>query len=231
MDCLLNFWFRKDVVFRPVSATTLPVEKQLTSRNRYAFTPIISAYVLLRRLASDARWHDLKERFLTCSTDLRNILGSNGTPHGSARAYTHRPNYGGPKLDSFFSTVYENILCLSNCVGFIDGTFICIARPTGSLIQRSAYNGHKINHELKYQAVNTPDFIIAHVYGPLEVRRHDWNMYARSQLDGRITEILEVNYNRYCIFGYQGYNRRCFMEFPHQGSNLTSKQRYFNKSM
>jgi hypothetical protein len=34
---------------------------------------------------------------------------------------------------------------LQNCVGFIDGTVIGIARPGDSEIQRIAYNGHKEN--------------------------------------------------------------------------------------
>ena len=62
---------------------------------------------------------------------------------------------------------------LHNCVGFIDGTVIGIARPTGYETQIVAYNGHKRKHSLKFQVANSPDGLILHAYGPTEGRRHD----------------------------------------------------------
>eukprot|EP00171_Calliarthron_tuberculosum_P012935 IDg12935t1 len=96
----------------------------------------------------------------------------------------------------YAAAVHEKSNCLPNCVGFIDGTAIGIARP------------------------KDPDGLILHVYGPVEGRRHDWTVYTRSGLGMHLPTILEVNEQKYCIFGESGYNRRWFMEIPYQGSNL-----------
>jgi nuclease HARBI1 len=75
---------------------------------------------------------------------------------------------------------------LQNCVGFIDGTVIGIARPGDSEIQRIAYNGHKRKHAMNFQAVTAPDELVLHAYGPLEGRRLDWTLYVRSEMDRQL---------------------------------------------
>ena len=65
---------------------------------------------------------------------------------------------------------------LTDFVSFIDGTVIGIARPRGYVRQHIAYNGHKRKHDLKFQAVNSPDGLIVHVHGHIEGRRHDWTL-------------------------------------------------------
>ena len=135
------------------------------------------------------------------------------------------------EAEGYASSIYEKYHALKNCVGFIDGTVIGIARPKGYELQRAAYNGHKRKHALKFQALNSPDGLVLHVYGPIEGRRHDWTMYTRSGLDDHLSEILEVDSERYCIYGDSGYNRRWFMEVSYQGSHLTPPQVAFNRAM
>ena len=135
------------------------------------------------------------------------------------------------KAEGYASSIYEKFHALNNCVGFIDGTVIGIARPKGYEFQRVAYNGHKWKHALMFQALNSPDGLVLHVYGPIEGRRHDWTMYTRSGLDDHLSEILEVDSERYCTYGDSGYNRRWFTEVPYQGSHLTPPQVAFNEAM
>ena len=73
--------------------------------------------------------------------------------------------------------------------------------------------------------------MITHVYGPVEGRRHDWTLYTRSLLEEKLPPLLDVEGERYCLYGDSGYSRRWFLEVPYQGSNLTSAQRAFNRAM
>ena len=105
--------------------------------------------------------------------------------------------YMEPRLPFFAAAINRISKTLPNCVGFIDGTVLGIARPKRNLAQRVIYNGHKRKHALKYQAVNTQDGIIAHLHGPLEGLRHDWTLYVRSRLDEMLPDVLEANGIRY----------------------------------
>ena len=107
---------------------------------------------------------------------------------------------------------------------------IGIAIPKGYTTQQITYNGHKRKHALKFQALKSPDGLIMHVHGPIEVRSHDRTMYTRSSLDmnlpggtGRRRKAVLYLWRFRC-------NRRWFMEIPFQGSNLTVQQVAFNKA-
>ncbi len=67
-----------------------------------------------------------------------------------------------------------------NCWGFIEGTERPICRP--SIYQRECFSGHKRVHCLKFQSVQVPNGLIAHMFPLLEGRRHDAAMLAESGL-------------------------------------------------
>ena len=70
-----------------------------------------------------------------------------------------------PALQTYADCIHQHGAPLNNCFGFIDGTVRPIARPgTNQLI---LYNGHKIVHSLKFQAVAIPNGLIAHLHGPV----------------------------------------------------------------
>lgn len=93
----------------------------------------------------------------------------------------------------------ERIGSLDNCVGFIDGTAIGIARPDDGGLQRVVYNGTKRKHALKFQAVTTATVIVLHVHGPVEGRRHDWTLYYRYGLEEQLEQVLTVNGQKFCL--------------------------------
>lgn len=108
---------------------------------------------------------------------------------------------------------------LTNCVGFIDGTVIGIARPSGShMLQFVAYNGHKRKHFPKFQTVTRPDGMILHAYGPLEGRRHDWTLWCRSGLEEILPVSLDTDGERYCLGWSQqrGEWSRCLVIWLHR---------------
>ena len=58
---------------------------------------------------------------------------------------------------------------------------------------RVLYNGHKKEHSFKFQLVATPNGMIVNVYGPVEGRRHNSNMLARS---GLLQDLQRYAFNR-----------------------------------
>ena len=55
---------------------------------------------------------------------------------------------------------------LTNCIGFIDGTVLKIARPTDYGLK--TYSGHKRARAQTFQALTTPHGMFLHSFGPLE---------------------------------------------------------------
>ena len=49
-------------------------------------------------------------------------------------------------------------------------------------MQSTMYNGHKRGHAIKFQAIATPNRLVAKLYGPLEGRRHESTMLADSAI-------------------------------------------------
>ncbi|KAA8914807.1 hypothetical protein FN846DRAFT_756144, partial [Sphaerosporella brunnea] len=78
------------------------------------------------------------------------------------------PNQTSEGLNEFVR--YAKGVPLKNCWSFVE-TIRPIAQPTKR--QRTTFNGHKRVHTLKCHAVVTPDGIVAHLFGPVERRRHD----------------------------------------------------------
>lgn len=89
--------------------------------------------------------------------------------------------------------MYEKNQCLENCAVFIDGTVVCIIRPSShNLSQRVLYNGHKLVHAIKYQALMTPDGSSVYLPGPKVGRRLDMFLYVESGLDDVLVQVMVV---------------------------------------
>ena len=111
--------------------------------------------------------------------------------------------------------VFEKGGALDNCVVFIDGTGLFVARPGGAL-QRSVCSGHKRTHMLKFQTVTTPDGLIFHFYGPVTGRRHDITMYCKAGTDDMLQAGLHIGGIQDCIYGDKAYLIRPWLQvaFP-----------------
>ena len=128
---------------------------------------------------------------------------------------------------SFISTNYA----LTNCWGFVDGTVRPVCRPTHR--QKVMYNGHghKCVHALKFQSVVAANGMIAHLFGPIEGRRHDSFMLRQS---GLLDELQQFSVNTagqiMSIYGDPAYPLRAHLQAPFKG-NLSLDQANYNKSM
>ena len=119
---------------------------------------------------------------------------------------------------------------LENCWGFVDGTVRRVCRP--GVNQRVLYNGHKKVHAIKFQSVATPNGLVANLYGPIEGRRHDSTMLARSNL----LPLLEQHAHApdgtvLCIYGDPAYPLRQQLMTPFRGGHITAEQDLWNKAM
>lgn len=234
-DCVFNFRFEKQDIGTVVRALAWPEGQTHTNRNRYSVSPVLAACIFMRRMASPCRWRDLELQFGKHSSQLSEIFWEAVEAFLGSRLPLLTSNlstrYIEEKAELFAAVVAEKSGCLTNCIGFIDGTVLKIARPTDHGLQNVAYNGHKRAHALKFQALTTPDGMFLHCFGPLEGRRHDWTLYARSELDTQLQASLRDGALQYCIYGDSGYNSREYLEVPFQGAHLGEDAIAFNAAM
>ena len=81
------------------------------------------------------------------------------------------------------------------------------------------------------QSVVTPNGLIAHMFGPIEGRRHDVFMLGVSGLTEKLRQFDQPNGQPYVIYGDPAYGVSQNILAPFRGSQLTLQQREFNKSM
>jgi hypothetical protein len=132
-------------------------------------------------------------------------------------------------LRQFADAIQAKGAALPDCVGFIDGTVRAICRPGRD--QRIVYNGHKRVHALKYQAVVTPDGIIAHMAGPFEGRMHDARILNESGLQAPMAVCLHGEHGPYYVYGDPAYGISPHLQSPHKGADLSADEMAFNRSM
>lgn len=131
------------------------------------------------------------------------------------------------KLQNFADAIHQKGAPLTNCWAFIDGTVRPIARPV--YLQKVVFNGHKRVHSLKFQSLVTPDGLIAHMFGPIEGRRHDCALLKLSML----REYLKAHpeFANFVIYGDPAYPISSQFISPFKGARLTAEMAEFNKRM
>jgi len=189
-----------------------------SSRRRYRAPAVESLCVVLRRLSSPARWWDLEPLFGRSSSSLSEIFYETMErldERWRDALCTWRGDLMVQRAPTYAQCVLDKGGGLDNCVGFIDGTGLFVARPGGGL-QRSVYSGHKRTHMLKFQTVTTPDGLLFHLFGPMEGRRHDITMYREAGMDDILEAGLSIDGVQYCLYGDKAYLLRPWMQvaFP-----------------
>jgi hypothetical protein len=238
LQCLQRYRFRRnDVGF---IAGLIPWEngldsegKMRTSQKHYLVDPMESTAIMLRRLATPSRWIDVQIEFGKHRSALSEIFyhalelfyGEFGSalmnwPHGLVES----------RARDYAKAVFDKGSPLDSIVGFIDGTAIEIARPSGAR-QRATYSGHKRRNCLKFQAVSAPDGLILHLFGPMEGRRHDMFMYNTSGIDQVLQNSLLISGRQYYLYGDVAYTLRPYLQTGFRGSTISSDEMAFNASM
>jgi DDE superfamily endonuclease len=158
--------------------------------------------MLLSRLAMPSRVEDLEQRFFRCKAAISEIF------YEALQCFL---DWAGPLVSTFQTTFLRSRAeyyaskisaksdnATQHCVGFIDGTLVEIARPSGTQ-QRATYSGHKRRPRLKWRGMTTPEELLFHTFGPFEGRRHDMHVYAESGLDEILSEELLVEGVQHCV--------------------------------
>lgn len=236
MGCVQLFRFRRTDIMRLVPIIAWPPTQRRTRYNGYATDPLMATCIVLRRLATPARWCDLELLFGKHGPQLsiifREALGIFMRENGNLLDSAIPATFMSDRASRYASSILTRNGCLNNVVAFIDGTVIGVARPGGNFVmQLVLYNGHKRKHAIKFQAVTTPDGLCIHLHGPEVGRRHDMYLYACSGLDDHLPQILSIDGKQYIVYGDSGYTWRVFLEVPFSGANVTVVQRAFNKAM
>ena len=97
---------------------------------------------------------------------------------------------------------------------------------------RVLYNGHKKVHGIKFQSVAAPNGLIANLFGPVEGRRHDSAMLARSGLLQMLERYsIARDGSILCIYGDPAYPLRPQLQRPFRSAQITPLQNEWNKAM
>lgn len=236
LGCVQLFRFCRRDFNRLVAHIGWPAYRTKTKRNGYRVDPFLATGVLLRRLATPDRWCDLELLFGKFSAQLaeifREVLQCFVQRHDQLITAPMNHSFMSSRVPVYAQAIHSKIGCLRNCIGYIDGTVIRIARPGGpDMLQRVVYNGHKRVHALKFQAVTTPDGLCLHLFGPEVGRRHDMFLYEQSHMDDMLEEVMVLDGRQFVIYGDSGYHPRPYVEVPFAGANLTDVERAFNGAM
>ncbi|KAK2566657.1 hypothetical protein P5673_009318 [Acropora cervicornis] len=222
VQCKAMFRFAKGDMKRLRDALQLPAN-YICSQGTIA-TGMEALMILLRRLAYPNRWCDLVPVFGRTISELSLIFNKISPPHTV-------DNLDLVWLDpeAFADAVYEKGAPLTGCWGFIDGTPRPIARPVRN--QRIMYSRHKRSHCLKFQSVQAPNGMIAHMFGPIEGRRHDAFMLGVSGLSAKLRRFVQHNGKPYVIYGDPAYGITQNIISPFRQAHLTDDEQEFNTRM
>jgi nuclease HARBI1 len=235
-QALIRFRFRKPHIEK--IARLIPYALDMdgylrTERRRYSATAIETTCILLRRLATPCRWVDLTTEFGRHPSNLsENFYHCLDTFYNTFRTLTE----GWPDIfvreraETYAKAISDRGAALPRTIGFIDGTTLTIARPSG-MRQRATYSGHKRRNCLKFQAVAAPDGLLLGLYGPTEGRRHDMSMYSESGIDTMLANSLLIQNQQYYIYGDSAYALRPYLQVAFRGADISPEQLEFNTSM
>ncbi|XP_072181446.1 uncharacterized protein [Diadema setosum] len=231
-ECNSFFRFRKDDIVRLKSALGIPDKVILD--NGSVIKGLEALCVMLQRYAYPCRYGDMV-RFYGRSVPQLSMISKWMTnfifnTHRHLISSLDQDWLTPPHLAIFANAIYQKGASLNNCWGFVDGTVRPVCRPIQH--QRILYNGHKRVHALKYQSVTVPNGLIAHLYGPVEGRRHDAYILRQS---GLLTELEARSHdqdgNPLCLYGDLAYPLRPQLQAPFPTTNITRLQENFNAAM
>ena len=87
------------------------------------------------------------------------------------------------------------------------------------------------NNAFYFQSVQAPNGLIAHMFGPIEGRRHDAFMLGVSGLSDKLQRFRKPNGEPYVIYGDPAYGLARNILAPFRGAQLTNDEQEFNREM
>lgn len=232
-DVISYFRFNREDIPRLSSAFRLP--EVIILENRSRFEGIEALCILLRRLSYPNRYVDLKQMFrrevpelsMICTWMIEYLNRNFGHLLTSLDLYWLTLG----DLRKYSKAVSDKGSPLPDIWGFIDGTFRPTCRPGED--QKTLYSGHYRLHGIKFQAVMTPNGIIANLDGPWVGRRHDSGMLTESGLLDSLRVKMETLGQKFRLYGDPAYPISEYIEGPFRkgAAELTVIEKDFNEAM
>jgi len=183
---------------------------QIPSRlvfNGYNTTALEAVCVSLHRLATHCRFIDLSLIYDCRPQFLSQVFA--GTMvfifrrHGdTVRTFEHSWTTDRERLDDYAQKVENKGCPLRNCVAFVDGSHVPVARPTRG--QRSWFCGHHRTHCFKTTVIQYPNGLLTS-FGPYDGSTHDSTAAQTIDLDGLVSTNYTFPDVAFCLFGDSGY--------------------------
>ncbi|ETV78812.1 hypothetical protein H257_07642 [Aphanomyces astaci] len=232
-DTMCEFHFRLGKAEIELLVALLEIPDPMITPHRYNASAVEALCILLNRLAWPHRLGTMVLLFGR-SREALSVL-SNGVMCHIYDRFKHLLRWDKDRLDASWmekcaSAIHDSGAPLDCCIGFIDGTVRGICRP-GKGVQKTAYNGHKRKHALKFQSITTPDGIIVHLYGPEPGSRHDAYFLERSGILAILSDVLVTDTKRYVIYGDPAYGANDVTVCGYKGARLDQYQSAFNSRM
>ena len=231
-ECKAEFRFLKNDIYTLYDALTVPDE--IKCYNGFKVCGLKALCILLKHFAYPCRYLDIMPRFAfpvpqisMISNNMMNFMyGSWGhLLHTFNQAWLSPVN-----LQRYCQVIHDLGAPLDDCWAFVDGTVRRLCRPGKN--QRVLYNGHKKVHAIKFQSVVTPNGLVANLFGPVEGKRHDSAMLARSGLLPLLTQHARApNGSPLCIYGDPAYPLRPQLQTAFKGAHVTQLQSQWNQAM
>ena len=232
-ECWNEFRFLKSDVFRLCDALQMP--DYIRTYNRMRVCGVEALCIFLRRFSYPIRYADMMHRFGGRPVPELCVI-TNHVMDFIYEKWKHLlddfnlPFMQPTDLEDYCRAIHAKGAFLDSCFGFVDGTLRPISRPGRD--QNTVYNGHKKTHGIKFQSVVVPNGLIAHMYGPVEGKRHDVRMLAMSNLLPKLQlHAHNTLGNPLCIYGDPAYQIQVHLQAPFRNVNLTPLQQAFNTSM
>ena len=84
---------------------------------------------------------------------------------------------------------------------------------------------------ISFQSVSMPNGLIAHMFGPIEGRRHDAFILTESCLLSKLKQFERPNGEPYIIYGDPAYGVTAQVLSPYCTNGLTAAEQEFNRRM
>ena len=140
-QCLILFRFEKQHVLDLVHILSWPENKTRTTRDGYSVPPILATCVILWRMSNTSPWRAGKALFGKHRSQLSEIfweaLSFFYEDRSSLIESPISKSYILDRAHMWADSVSRVSSTLVDCIGFVDGTVIQIARPTDNCMQKS----------------------------------------------------------------------------------------------
>jgi len=224
------FRFSVEEIFLLIAKLQIPEDMTF---NGYRTTATEAFCILLYRMGSKCRYVDMIQMFdrskkFICQVFLGMSVWLFANWGHLVRTFRQSWTTGRHWLDTYAAAVEARGSPLPDLVGWCDGTFIPVARPSRN--QRASYCGHRGCHCIKSQVLGYPCGLVT-AFGPFPGPTHDSSAAQQLQLDQMMVEHCSFEDRSFVIFLDQAYGlgQATITPFRGRGRQLTADEHEFNR--